>query len=192
MRKHGDRGADEDALVRSGRRPEAFAPLVERHAVALHGYFARRAPGAADDLLAELWLQAYATRRGFDPERGTARAWLFGVARNVLSGHWRRLAQERPMALAGDTETVDWAAVDARLDASALAPELRRVIGELPSEERELLLLVAWEELSPTEAAAVVGIPAGTARSRLHRARARLRGHTALTPSRNGLAGGTA
>ncbi|WP_308072182.1 sigma factor-like helix-turn-helix DNA-binding protein [Streptomyces bambusae] len=46
--------------------------------------------------------------------------------------------------------------------------------------ERELLPLVAWEQLSPTEAAAVVGIPAGTARSRLHRARARLR--TALGP----------
>ncbi len=198
MTKYGDRGGDEDALVRSRRRPEAFEPLVERHSVALHGYFARRAPAVADDLLAEVWLQAYATRRGFDPRRGTARAWLFGVARNVLSGHWRRVARERPAAAAGDTfergsegafgdafgvtETVDWSAVDARLDACAMAPELRRAIGELPYEEKELLLLVAWEELTPSEAAAVVGIPAGTARSRLHRARSRLRGDTALTP----------
>ncbi|MFF6971859.1 MULTISPECIES: RNA polymerase sigma factor [Streptomyces] len=54
-------------------------------------------------------------------------------------------------------------------------PKLRRALAGLPAEERELLLLVSWEELTPTEAAAVVGIPAGTARSRLHRARGRLR-----------------
>jgi RNA polymerase sigma-70 factor (ECF subfamily) len=68
-----------------------------------------------------------------------------------------------------------WQAVDQRLDAVAAGPLIRRKLAELPENERELLLLVAWEGLTPTEAAAVVGIPAGTARSRLHRARARLR-----------------
>ncbi|WP_405894736.1 sigma-70 family RNA polymerase sigma factor [Streptomyces sp. NBC_01527] len=176
---------DDDSLARSARDPAAFEPLVTRHSTALHGYFARRAPVAADDLLAELWLQAYAARQNFDPARGSARAWLFGVARNVLSAHWRRLAQDRPGLLAsGDADVMDWAAVDDRLDASALAPELRRVISELPYEEKELLLLIAWEQLTPTEAAAVVGIPAGTARSRLHRARGRLRAHAALAPAK--------
>ena len=166
---------DEELLGRTARDPASFEPLVERHSAALHGYFARRAPGAADDLLAELWLQAYAARHGFDPARGSARAWLFGVARNVLSAHWRRIATTRPdipRALGTDDP---WEAVDSRLVAAAVAPRLRDLLAELPSSERELLLLVAWEQLTPSEAAAVVGIPAATARTRLHRARSRMR-----------------
>ncbi|WP_327358560.1 RNA polymerase sigma factor [Streptomyces sp. NBC_01304] len=169
------------------REPAQFEALVEQHSTALHGYFARRAPGAADDLLSELWLQAYAGRHGFDAERGVARAWLFGVARNVLSAHWRRAAQEGRSAPGEGGAGDPWEAVDARLDASALAPALRAVLGELPDAERELLLLIAWEQLSPTEAAAVVGIPPGTARSRLHRARTKLRECAAL--SSTGLTG---
>ncbi|MBP2407060.1 RNA polymerase sigma factor SigM [Streptomyces netropsis] len=166
---------DEEQLARSATDASAFEPLVERHSRALHGYFARRAPGAADDLLAEAWLQAYAARGTYDAARGPARAWLFGVARNVLAAHWR--GQERPAAaaLAGEASSDPWHAVDRRLDAAAVAPLIRLTLAELPAVERELLLLIAWEQLSPTEAAAVVGIPAGTARSRLHRARTRLR-----------------
>ncbi|MBB5119480.1 sigma factor [Streptomyces eurocidicus] len=173
---------DEELLARSGTDASAFEPLVERHSKALHGYFARRAPGAADDLLAEAWLRAYAGRGSYDAARGPVRAWLFGVARNVLAAHWR--GQERPAAaaaLAGEASSDPWHAVDRRLDAAAVAPLMRRTLAELPDVERELLLLIAWEQLSPTEAAAVVGVPAGTARSRLHRARTRLR--AALVPS---------
>ncbi|MGW6057052.1 RNA polymerase sigma factor [Streptomyces sp. NPDC055189] len=170
---------DEELLARTARDPAAFEPLVVRHSAALHGYFARRAPAAADDLLAELWLQAYAARRGFDAARGPARAWLFGVARNVLSAHWRRLAQQRPGPPGGGDDD-PWEAVDARLDAALVAPRLRELLAGLPPEERELLLLVAWEQLTPGEAAAAVGIPAGTARSRLHRARTRLRASAPL------------
>ncbi|WP_225859021.1 RNA polymerase sigma factor [Streptomyces albicerus] len=171
---------DEELLTRAARHPAAFEPLVARHSTALHSYFARRAPAVADDLLAELWLQAYATRRGFDPGRGPARAWLFGVARNVLSAHWRRLAAARADVPGTARHDDPWEAVDDRLDAAAVAPRLRARLAQLPPEERELLLLVAWEQLTPTEAAAVVGIPAGTARSRLHRARNRMRAGTPL------------
>ncbi|WP_241845013.1 RNA polymerase sigma factor [Streptomyces silvensis] len=166
---------DQEGRHRTVRDPVAFAALVERHATDLHGYFARRAPQAADDLHAELWLRAYAARRGYDPERGSVRAWLFGVARNVLSAHWRQRAADRPglPRSAGDDDP--WAAVDDRLVAASMAPQLRALLAQLPSVERELLLLVAWEQLSPTEAAAVVGIPAATARTRLHRARNRMR-----------------
>ena len=170
---------DEDLLARSAREPTAFEPLVARHSSALHGYLVRRAPAAADDLLSEVWLQAYAHRGTFDAARGTARGWLFGVARNVLSRHRQTTARAAARTERGpDTDAVaadPWQAVDQRLDAASVAPELRRKLSELPSAERELLLLVAWEQLTPAEAAAAVGIPAGTARSRLHRARARLR-----------------
>lgn len=169
---------DEDLLTRSAREPTAFEPLVARHSAALHGYLVRRAPAAADDLLSEVWLQAYAHRATFDAARGSARGWLFGVARNVLSRHRQTAARAAGRAEQPDVDatTADpWQAVDQRLDAASVAPELRRGLAELPSSERELLLLVAWEQLTPAEAAAAVGIPAGTARSRLHRARARLR-----------------
>ncbi|MGX9888771.1 RNA polymerase sigma factor [Streptomyces sp. NPDC002276] len=166
---------DEELLSRTARDPASFEPLVQRHSRALHGYFARRAPTAADDLLAELWLQAYATRHGFDPERGSVRAWLFGVARNVLSTHWRRIARARPDLPGATGDDDPWEAVDSRLDAAAVAPRLRTLLAQLPKSERELLLLVAWEQLTPSEAAAVVGIPAATARTRLHRARNRMR-----------------
>ncbi|WP_409238014.1 RNA polymerase sigma factor [Streptomyces sp. PA5.6] len=179
-----DSATDEELLARAARDAASFEPLVRRHSAALHGYFARRAPHAADDLLAEAWLQAYTARRGFDADRGPARAWLFGVARNVLSAHWRRTERQRP---GGRSEGIPfrddpWEAVDERLDAAAVAPRLRELLAALPPEERELLLLVAWEQLTPAEAAAVVGIPAGTARSRLHRARHRLRTEAPLNP----------
>ncbi|WP_217570408.1 hypothetical protein [Streptomyces sp. GbtcB7] len=53
--------------------PAAFTQLVEKYSPALHGHFARRMPGAADDRPAEAWLQAFAARRTFDPSRGSAR-----------------------------------------------------------------------------------------------------------------------
>jgi RNA polymerase sigma-70 factor (ECF subfamily) len=88
-------------------------------------------------------------------------------------------------ATAPGPDAVDpWQAVDQRLDAAALAPALRTALADLPPEERELVLLISWEQLTPTEAAAAVGIPAGTARSRLHRARGRLRERLAAQPAR--------
>ncbi|WP_329229583.1 RNA polymerase sigma factor [Streptomyces canus] len=176
-----DRDGDSDAqLTRSAAGDAAaFTPLVEAYSPALHGYFARRMPRAADDLLAEAWLQAFASRRTFDPSRGSARGWLFGVARNVLAQHLRRAGRQQDVP--GVESTDPWQAVDQRLDAAALAPALRQALAELPVEEREVLLLVSWEQLTPAEAAAAVGIPAGTARSRLHRARGRLRDRLAPT-----------
>ncbi|MEZ0092215.1 RNA polymerase sigma factor [Streptacidiphilus sp. EB129] len=181
-RMTGDADGDSDAqLTRSAADSAAFAALVRRHSPALHGYFVRRRPGAADDLLAEAWLQAFATRRTFDAARGSARGWLFGVARNVLAAHLRKAGRD----VAGAPAPLDsdpWEAVDQRLDAGALAPQLRHALAGLPPDERELMLLVAWEQLTPSEAAAVVGIPAATARTRLRRARGRLRERLTPTP----------
>ncbi|MET7694313.1 RNA polymerase sigma factor [Streptomyces sp. NPDC005483] len=177
----GDEHGDSEAqLTRSAHGDSAaFTHLVKTHSSALHGYFARRMPAASEDLLAETWLQAFAARRTFDPARGSARGWLFGVAHNVLNQQLRRAGRQQEPAPGPDV-TDPWQVVDQRLDAAAMAPALRRALAELPVEERELLLLISWEQLSPSEAAAVVGIPAGTARSRLHRARGRLRDRLTL------------
>jgi RNA polymerase sigma-70 factor (ECF subfamily) len=162
-------------IARSRRAPEEFAGVVRALSAPLHAYLSRRAPREADDLLAEAWLQAFRSRERFDPALGTPRAWAFGVARHVLLAHLRT----RPDVASGghvpEQASDPWPEVDDRLAASAAGPALRSALAALPAVERELLLLVAWEGLSPTEAAAVVAVPAGTARTRLFRARARLR-----------------
>lgn len=159
------------------RDASVFEHLVVRHSVALHGYLERRAPGAADDLLSEVWLTAFARRADYDPALGVPRAWFFGIARMQLLAHYRRQRLAEPTAEAGVDVDGGWEAVDARLDAARVAPQLRAALGALPAIDRELLLLNAWEELTPTEAATALGIPAGTARSRLHRARVRMKAH---------------
>jgi RNA polymerase sigma factor (sigma-70 family) len=173
---------DDELLARAGRDPACFELLVGRLSDDLHAYLSRRAPSAADDLLSEAWLAAFAGRRTYDKGRGSARAWLFAIARNVLHAYWRKSAALAllPTDPQSDSlvESYDvWVGVDARLDAAAVAPQLREGLRALPGVDRELFLLVAWEQLTPTEAAVVVGVPAGTARSRLHRARTRLREH---------------
>ncbi len=164
-------------IERSARgRPDAFVEVVRRHEVAVHAFLARRAGRqAADDLLGEVWVRAFGGRAGFDPAHSDARPWLYGIARNVLRAHWRA---GRPANQPGVVESVDpWDDVIDRLD-SAAAARTRDMVGAvraLPAEEREVLLLVAWEHLTPAQAALVLGIPPGTARSRLHRARTALR-----------------
>jgi RNA polymerase sigma-70 factor (ECF subfamily) len=155
-------------------RADAFVEVVQRHEVAVHGFLARRAGRqAADDLLGEVWVRAFAARGGYDPGHDDARPWLYGIARNVLRAHWRARRDTDQQAAA---EPVDpWGDVDDRLDSAAQARTLVSALRALPPAERDVLLLVAWEQLTPAEAAVVLGVPPGTARSRLHRARAALR-----------------
>jgi RNA polymerase sigma factor (sigma-70 family) len=156
-------------------RPDAFVDVACRHEIAIHGYLARRAgQQAADDLLAEVWLRAFAARGGYDTCYGDARPWLYGIARNVLREHWRTSRLDQP-TVADDTVVDPWDGVDQRLDSAERAKAVARAVRALPVAEREMLLLVAWEQLTPTEAARVLGVPPGTARSRLHRARAAVR-----------------
>jgi RNA polymerase sigma-70 factor, ECF subfamily len=155
-------------------RPDAFVEVVQRHELAVHAYLARRAgQDAAGDLLGEVWLRAFAARGGYDPARVDALPWLYGIARNVLREHWRA---SPGASFAPTPDAVDpWDDVDARLDSAAGAKAMLAAVQALPMAERDILLLVAWEELTPAEAALVLDIPQGTARSRLHRARHALR-----------------
>jgi len=169
-------------IERSARgRPDAFVEVVRRHEVAVHGFLARRAGRqVADDLLGEVWTRAFAGRDGFDPGRHQdARPWLYGIARNVLRAHWR--ARQVSGHHLPDIAADPWDDVIDRLDSAAQARSLTEALHALAPEEREVLLLVAWEQLTPAQAAAVLGIPPGTARSRLHRARAALRPVLAAT-----------
>ena len=156
-------------------RPDAFVEVVRRHEVAIHAYLARRADRqVADDLLAEVWLRAFAARSGYDARHCDARPWLYGIARNVLREHWRTSSGDEQAALI-ETPVDPWDGVNERLDSTERAKAVMSAVRTLPAAEREVLLLVAWEQLTPAEAAKALGIPPGTARSRLHRARAALR-----------------
>jgi RNA polymerase sigma-70 factor (ECF subfamily) len=160
--------------------PAAFGDLCRVHGAAIHAYLARRGGRqTADDLFGEVWLQAYVARSTYDPALGARLPWLYGIARNVLRGHWRR-GHAQEIALA-HPPTDPWADADDRLSAADRFDDLRRALQQLNAEEREVLLLVAWERLTPTEVAGVLNIPPGTARSRLHRARQLMR--TEIDPS---------
>ena len=158
---------------------DEFVRLFWRHGPAVHSYLSRRAGHQhADDLLEEVWVRAFRSRDRYD-DRLPALAWLYGIARNVLLGHFR---SQHSMA-AADTgrrhpgEPDPWDAVDDRLDARRTVSSLTEALAVLSDEDREVLLLLAWEQLTSAEVAVVLDIPQGTARSRLHRARVQLRGY---------------
>ena len=155
--------------------------MYDEHARELHRYLARRLdPATADDLVAETFLIAWEQRRSYRPERASARAWLYGIATNLVRRHAR--GQSRALhAMARDTGRAE--AADApdslaaqRVDASAQARRLAGALAGLRDEERDVLLLVAWAGLRPVEVAAALDVPVATVRTRLHRARTTLRG----------------
>jgi RNA polymerase sigma factor (sigma-70 family) len=156
--------------------PAAFVELVWRHTTAIHGYLSRRTGRqSADDLLGEVFLQAFKSRASYDSRWRDARPWLYGIARNVLRAHWRVSTRPQPRVEAAISDP--WPEVDEQLDAESQRSELKHALALLRDDEREILLLFAWERLSSGEIATTLGIPDGTVRSRLHRARAHMRKH---------------
>jgi RNA polymerase sigma-70 factor (ECF subfamily) len=178
-----DAESDASVIARSRDEPEAFAALFDRHADAVHRYAARRLGGeVADDLMAETFTTAFQQRHRYDPARGAgadARPWLFGIATNLVGRHRRAEARRfkamaRVPALADHDEPLADRAAD-RVMARAVRRELAAALAALPARHRDVLLLVAWGGLGYEEAAQALGIPVGTVRSRLHRARSKLR-----------------
>jgi RNA polymerase sigma-70 factor (ECF subfamily) len=168
----GHQPSDSEILASLPDRPEAMGVLYERHAAAVFRYLARRAgPSTAEDLLSEVFIAALdGGTRVVAHESGSALPWLYGIAMNVLRRNFRQKSARR---VAAQDPEMDWDAVDARLDAEAKREQLRSALNVLSHHDRELLLLVAWEGLTPAEAAEVLGIGKVAARSRLHRARRR-------------------
>jgi RNA polymerase sigma factor (sigma-70 family) len=159
---------------------DRFAALFDDHAPGLWRYLARQVePAQAEDLVAETFLTAWSARGDYRTERGTARAWLFGIAVNLLRRHHRVQTQQHRMSqrLSGHSLPVDQAEdrVAERLDARARLAGLAAAIAALPDRDRDVLLLNSLGGLDTREIAAALGIPEGTVRSRLHRVRHGLR-----------------
>jgi RNA polymerase sigma factor (sigma-70 family) len=166
--------------------PARFAELFDRHFPAIHRYLRRRVgPELADDLAAETFTQAFARRRHYRAGQPDAGSWLYGIAGNLLRQH-ARAEQRRMHAYARvplDSDTYDHGdIVDKRVDASATARRAAAVLADLPTDQRDVLLLHAWGELDGAAIARALDLPAGTVRSHLHRARQRLRRALGWTP----------
>ncbi|MCW2960619.1 MAG: polymerase subunit sigma-70 [Thermoleophilia bacterium] len=150
-------------------------PLVERHNRVLFGYLARRVGrDIAEDVVSETFTRAFAQRDRFDQQRDDARPWLFGIATNLLRNHHRSEGRQlRAYSRHGvqDRSHDDDAAVDARLDADAQSAELASALQRLKPGDREVLQMFAWNDMSYEDIAEALGIPVGTVRSRLNRAR---------------------
>jgi RNA polymerase sigma factor (sigma-70 family) len=176
-----DTEADDDASViaRSRQEPSLFAVIFDRHARHIHRYLVRRLGAtAADDVLADTFLIAFGKRAKFDLSRPDARPWLYGIATNLVSRQWRAEGRELKLRLAAGPPAVDNGHADRvadRVSAQALGADLDRALATLRARERDVLLLIAAEGLGYQEVAEALGIPVGTVKSRLSRARTRVR-----------------
>lgn len=175
-------------LIRTASDPAEFAQLFDRYAVKIHRYVARRLGSTeADDLLGQTFLIAFERRHRYSGTADGALPWLYGIATNLVHRRrrdevrqYRAYARSEPAGLDqhGDPLATE---VAARVDAASASRLLNGVLAGLRQVERDVLLLYAWEDLSYAEIAEALGLPIGTVRSRLHRARRALR--SALGPA---------
>ena len=151
-----------------------FRALFDEHYRAVARYLLARGYQAsdADDLIAETFEVAW-RRRDVVPDGRDAVPWLLAVARNLSRNAHRR--SRRELAFLEELARTASGSADLPVEPRAELALVMRALGELSTLDRDLILLVAWDELTPTEAGQVLGLRAVTARSRLHRARLRLR-----------------
>ncbi|GAA1625925.1 RNA polymerase sigma factor [Nonomuraea maheshkhaliensis] len=172
-------GDDASHVERSLREPEAFAALFRRHAPDITRYVTRRlGVDAADDVVAETFLTAFRERGRYDLSRPDARPWLYGIATNLIGRHRRtEVHQLRVLARTGvDPVTAPFTdRSDDRVSAEAARHRLAGALATLPQGHRDALLLVAWAGLTYPEVARALDVRLGTVRSRINRARGKLR-----------------
>jgi RNA polymerase sigma-70 factor (ECF subfamily) len=174
--------SDAAVIEQSWQEPGVFAVLYERHAPHIIRYVARRlGDDLADDVTAETFYRAFEKRRHYDLARPDARPWLYGIAANVMAQHHRRETRMlRAFARSGadpvaQTYGSQLEGADDRLTAAGMHQSLAAALAGLSRAHREVLLLIAWADLSYEETAQALGTSVGTVRSRLHRARKKIR-----------------
>ena len=189
-----DMGTEARAPVRTTReRPAAErasppgVPLAEfeqvylRNVDVLMGYFARRCrdPHTVADLTSETFVRAMDGFAGFDPRRGSDRAWLFGIAARVFARHCEQSASgQDAVARLGGHRPLDSGEIEElaeRIDSEREGAALMSRWSRLPEVERAAIELVDLEGFSPMEAALAIGVSRVAFRKRLSRARSRLR-----------------
>jgi RNA polymerase sigma-70 factor (ECF subfamily) len=151
----------------SGSR-ECFEDLHARYRNPLYAFFRRRLPSkeAAEDLSQETWLAVLRGAVRYEP-RALFRTYLYGIAVKLAAGEWRRSARRTATAISDDQVS------------NPAVPDsdhwVREALSKLDANEREILMLREYEQLSYVEIAELLHIPVNTVRSRLFRARVALK-----------------
>jgi RNA polymerase sigma factor (sigma-70 family) len=163
--------SDASIIERSVKDPKAFSVLFDRHFDEIHRYLARRiGADRADDLAADVFAVAFERRATFRAP-ADVRPWLFGISTNLLRNEWR--AERRALNAQADlTTTAGHSGADV---VGVRRMEVLEALAALDADQRDVVLLFAWEGFSYEEIGSALGVPVGTVRSRLARARRRLR-----------------
>jgi RNA polymerase sigma-70 factor (ECF subfamily) len=154
--------------------------VFEQYHRAVYEYLARSVGrDLADEYAGDVFVAAFAARARYDPDLGSVRGWLFGIAANIRRTRarsagrgrraWNRVGGEREAQEGG------FEVLEERLDYGQRLAWVTRFLRELSDTDRDVLVLYAWNELTYPEIAQALGIEVGTVRSRLARARGRLR-----------------
>jgi RNA polymerase sigma-70 factor, ECF subfamily len=149
----------------------------------LRAFCARRtgSTDAADDLVSIVFLEAWRRRGDVELIDSNALPWLYGIARRTMQHRWRTALRHRRALdrMAPAPATPDHAdEVAGRLDDERHLTRLRETLAGMKPPDRDVLLLCVWQGLTYAEAAVALGVPVGTVRSRLSRARGRLEAET--------------
>lgn len=168
--------------VRSGD-PDAYAELFDSYSRTLYNHAFRMTGdwAVAEDVMSAAFLEAWRLRGTVDPEGGSLRPWLLGITTNIARNHCRSNRRFRAAAAAAAAAARGAAVPDHADDVAGRLDDRRRIaatlaqLGALRRPEREVLLLCLCEGLEYAETARVLGIAVGTVRSRLSRARTKLR-----------------
>lgn len=177
----GTEPADAELWSRAvGGEPQAFEQLFGRHANAIFAFCLRRTcdRGAAEDLMSTTFLHAWRRRADMQPGTDGPVPWLFGIAANLVRRHLRGVGRHQAAMArvsAPGTELDPSEEVADRLDVARRVDRVLEALGSFPESDQELFVLCVWQELTYEQAATALGIPVGTVRSRLSRARSRLR-----------------
>lgn len=171
--------SDAEFIELSLRQPGLFSVLFDRYADEILRYIhARVGPDLAEDVTAETFLAAFRSRDRYDMTRADARPWLYGIAIRQIGTH-RRAEARRLKLMANalpDLHSQDFGERSAeRVTAERLRPALIAVLDGLRRRDRDLLLLVAWADLSYEECAQALGITVSAVKARLNRIRVRTR-----------------
>ncbi|MFF4034704.1 RNA polymerase sigma factor [Streptomyces sviceus] len=167
--------------IRAGD-PDAFAELYDACARSVYNHAFRLTAdwSVAEDVMSATFMEAWRCRDSIEADGGSLRPWLLGIATNVSRSHGRGNRRYRAAASAaasaGVAEVADHAEeIAGRVDDRRRIAATLTALASLRRPEREVLVLCLWEGLEYADAARALGIPVGTVRSRLSRARGRLR-----------------
>jgi RNA polymerase sigma factor (sigma-70 family) len=168
---------DAEVIGLSVDEPHLFEQIFERHYGAILRYGRQRAGhDVGEEIASRTMVIAFERRASYDVRHPSARAWLYGIATNLIR-HYARDERVHMAALAKlpiDPEIDDLADAD-RLDAERARPALLEALQALPARDRDAFVLLSIADLTYPEIARALDVPVGTVRSRIHRARRSLR-----------------